>query len=108
MPAVIEDTVACFVKELECDQCSLEIVLFLMNHAGDKLDSRQIIEGVSFPPVDVIRAIGFLLNKGLVVATQRNDLLYYSLPRNKIVRRRIEAIANIGKIQWQELLQQIS
>ena len=108
MPALIEETVACFVKELECDQCSLEILLFLMNHPGVKASSRQISEGVSFPLVDVIRAIGFLLNKGLITASQRNDLLYYSLPRNKAVRRRVAALSNLGKIKWQELLQQIA
>ena len=108
MPALIEESVANFVKELECDECSLEIILFLTNHPGAKPNSQKISRGVCFPLADVIRAIGFLLNKGYITASRRNNRLYYSLARQKSVQRQIAALSNLGKIKWQELLQQIA
>ena len=108
MPASIGETVAEFIRELECDQCNLEIVIYLMNHPGLRLGSRQIAERISFPLADVIRAIGFLSNKGLLSASQRHDHLYYSLSSDKSVRRRVAALSNLGKINWQELFLRIA
>jgi hypothetical protein len=108
MPVVIEESVVKRIKELECDECSLEIVLFLSRHQAGKFSGREIAEGISQPTLDVIRALGFLINRGMIAVTRKDNLLYYALARNRSVRAPVRALSNLGKIKWQDLMGQIS
>jgi hypothetical protein len=108
MPALIEENVVRLIKELECDECSLEIVLFLWRHPGEKFNGKQLAEGISLPLLDVIRAVGFLINREMVSVTRKNNLLYYALTKDRSVRAMVMALSNIGKIEWQVLMEQIA
>ncbi len=109
MPGLyLEDDAVKIIKELECDQCNIRVLLFLLQDPDGKFNCRQIADGVTFSPLDVIRAIGFLINSGMVAASRRNNLLYYSLTGDRALRRRLLALSEIGKIEWQTLLEQVS
>lgn len=97
-----------FIKELECDRCYLEILVFLLKNPDAEFTGRQIAAAISFSFLDVISSIGFLLNQRLLTASLRNDNLYYSLTADRSVRRKVTTLAGLSNTEWQSLLQLIS
>lgn len=105
MPALIEENVARFIKEIECDRSHIEILVFLWRNRRCKYNGKQIAFGTSLIPIDVIRALGFLLNKGLVVACRRNDILYYSITKDRWMRGQVNDLSELGDVALQELME---
>jgi hypothetical protein len=68
-----------FIREIESDRCGAEILVFLLKEPESDYDGGQIAAAISLPLLDVLSSIGFLLNRGLLHASLRNHVPYYSL-----------------------------
>jgi len=104
----VEDKLFQFIKDCWQNQCSLEIILFLGKHPCTRFNCRAITQTAIAQGLDVQRALGHLISRGLVTNYSDNGNALYSLTKEEPLRSLVLSMVDLNRHQLQVTLAQIS
>jgi len=102
----VEQKLRQFIKEFGDDRCSLELLTFLGKHPHTRFSRLAIIHALDAPRSDIDRALQHLINKGLIIIHDGNDIPVYTLSDSELLHRLALNLAGLNQCQWQLVLKQ--
>ncbi len=105
---VVEGNLRQFIKEYCNNRSSLELLVFLGRHPCTKFSQLAIIHALDARKADIVEAIQYLTDKGLVVTrTGESGLRFYSLAEDSPSRDLVLELVALDWWQCQLMLEQI-